>query len=380
MITVSPLGRLRSIGLIAGVCLLLVLLLLGRASPRQALLSYLFAFVFFTGLSTGSLALLLVHLLTGGAWGERLRPQLLAAADTLPLQALLALPILIGLHTLYPWASDAARAHDALLRAQSWYLDPGFFVARTIVCFALWLALLAALRRWLVDPSRYEALPRLAAAGLIVYALTTLLVATDWVMSLMPHWRSSTFGMMLATGWLLAAAALAVLRATAARGAPGEVVEPDVLHDLGNLLLMFVLAWTYLAFMQYLTIWIADQPPEIAWYIPRTLTSWRVVAWLLIVFHFAVPFAVLLSRRAKQRRRWLGTIAAMLLGANLLDALWIIVPDARVLGFALRWTDLLAPAGMGMLWFSLYFTRLGTGGSALRLLPPGRQSLEEAHG
>jgi hypothetical protein len=341
------------IGLSAGVCLLLLCLLLGRDSPQQALASYLFAFVFFTGLSLGSLALVLVHVLVGGAWGERLRPQLLAAAGTLPLQALLASPLLIGLRALYPWAREGSHTQDALLRAQSWYLDPVFFISRTIGYFVLWLALWALTGRALANPAHRAALPRLAAGGLIVYALSTLLAATDWVMSLMPHWHSSTFGMLVATGWLLAAAALAVLRATSARD--GAVLpSPGVLNDLGNLLLMFVLAWSYLAFMQYLTIWIADQPAETSWYIPRTLTSWRGVAWFLIAFQFAVPFAVLLSRRAKRRRQWLGAVAAMLLVANLADALWLTVPDIRGQGFALRWTDLLAAAGMGALWCVAY--------------------------
>jgi len=378
MTSTSWSAYLRWLGPIGGVCLLLVCLLLGRASPQQALLSYLFAFVFFTGLSVGSLALVLVHVLTGGEWGVRLRPQLLAAARTLPLQALLALPILIGLHALYPWADTGARVRDALLREQDWYLDPAFFIGRTIVCFALWLTLLVSLGRWLANPAREAMLPRLAAAGLIVYALSTLLAATDWAMSLTPHWHSSTFGLMVATGWMLTGAALAVLRAASA-GDATAVHEPRILRDFGSLLLMFVLAWSYLAFMEYLTIWIADQPAETSWYIPRTLTSWHALAWFLIAFHFAVPFAVLLSSRAKRRRQWLASIAAMLVIASFADALWLIVPGFRGPGFELRWTDLFAPAGMAALWFSLYFARLRTDASHA---PPlmARETLGAAHG
>ncbi|MFZ1906276.1 MAG: hypothetical protein WAU56_12905 [Steroidobacteraceae bacterium] len=359
----APSSRASAIALIVGVALLLLCLPVTRAAPRQGLLSYLFAFVFFTGLSAGSLALLLVHTLTGGAWGDALRGSLLAAARALPLQAVLALPILLGMRTLYPWTMPALLAHDAVLRAQGWYLDEGFFVARTIVCFALWLAVLALLLRWTAQPARAAALPRLAAAGLILYALSTLLVATDWVMSLVPQWHSSTFGMMVATGWMLGAAALAVL-CTAARGAPAAQHPPQTLRDLGNLLLTLVLAWAYLAFMQYLTIWIADQPAETSWYIPRTLTTWRWLAWFLMAFHFAVPFVVLLSRQAKQHRVWLAGIAALLLAAQLADAFWLVVPDSRSGGFSLRWTDLLAPGGMGALWLSLYFR-------GLRLEPRG---------
>jgi len=106
--------------------------------------------------------------------------------------------------------------------------------------------------------------------------------------------------------------------------------------------------------MQYLTVWIADLPAETSWYVPRTLTSWRVLAWLLIALHFAVPFAILLSRRAKELRAWLAATAALLLAAHLADALWLVVPADRPRGLALQLTDLLAPAGMGVLWWAVY--------------------------
>jgi hypothetical protein len=120
---------------------------------------------------------------------------------------------------------------------------------------------------------------------------------------------------------------------------------------------MFVLVWSYLAFMQYLTVWIADLPAETSWYIPRTVTTWRLLAWFLIAFHFAVPFTVLLSRRAKRRRTWLAWIAALLLLANLVDALWLVAPDQHPQGLALHWTDLFAPLGLGALWLCVYIGR-----------------------
>jgi hypothetical protein len=345
--------RRRLLAITVGLLALLGCLLLGWGSPRQALLSYLFAFFFFTGLGVGSLALAMVHALTGGAWGFYIRPYLLAAARTLPMQAVLALPLLLGVRVLYPWASAGAAAHDALLRAQSWYLDPYFFAVRTIVYFAVWLALLAAFERRIDNAA---ALPRIAAPGLIAYALTATLAAVDWVMSLLPHWHSTIFGMTIATGWMLAAAALATLCAIGAATA-NEAQPPRLSRDLGNLLLMFVLVWSYLAFMQYLTVWIADLPAETSWYISRTLTSWRLLAWFLIAFHFAVPFVVLLSRRAKLRRTWLASIAALLLIADLVDALWLVMPDQLPQGLTLHWTDLFAPVGIGALWLWAFTRR-----------------------
>lgn len=369
------------LAVVIGVLALIGCVLLGLAAPRQALLSYLFAFVFFTGLSVGSLALAMVHPLSGGAWGWYIRPQVLAAARTLPLMALLVVPILLGMRVLYVWTHADALAHDALLRQQSWWLDPTFFVLRSIVYFALWLLLLGLFTRGVRRNTR---LSTIAAPGLIVYALTTLMAATDWVSSLTPHWHSTTFGMLIATGWMLSAAALAV--ACAMCTAQGEDAHPPkLLHDLGNLLLMFVLGWSYLAFMQYLTIWIADLPAENAWYIPRTLSSWRWLAWFLIAFQFAIPFAVLLSRRAKRNRAWLGAIAAMLLCATLADAFWLVVPGFRPHGFALRFTDLLAPLGIGALWWGVFagqlrVMRLPSGDAQPERASSVRLVTEQAHG
>jgi hypothetical protein len=364
-------------GSIGGV-LLLVCVPLSFDSPQQGLLSYLFAFLFFTGLAVGSLALLMVQVLAGGAWGDCLRGPLWAAARTLPLQGLLVVPILLGLHMLYPWARADLLAHDSVLRAQSGYLNPLFYVIRTVLYFGVWLWLLGMVGRRLADPTGARALPRIAAVGLVVYAISTLLAATDWAMSLLPHWHSSTFGLMVATGWMLAAAALAILRAM--RTTSTESHPPHLLLDLGNLLLMFVLAWSYLAFMQYLTIWIADLPAETEWYRPRTLTSWRALAWFLIAFHFAVPFAILLSRRAKMRRSWLGVIAALLLFAHLGDAFWLIVPNFRPRGFTLRWTDICAALGMAALWGSVYSNKLRTTRWSTGSIQVSSANVERVHG
>lgn len=340
-----PVGVLALVG-----CLLLGL----RGDMHQTLLSYLFAFVFFTGLSAGSLAVAMIQPLTGGAWGWYIRPQVLAALRTLPLMAVLVIPILLGMHELYVWTHADALAHDELLRKQTWWLTSTFFVIRTIGYFVLWLLVWLLFARGVRRNARLSVI---AAPGAIVYALTTLMAAFDWISSLTPHWHSDTFGMLVATGWMLGAAALAVL--CAACSPHGEDRHPPhLLHDLGTLLCMFVLGWAYLAFMQYLTIWVADLPAENAWYIPRTLTSWRWFAWFLIAFEFAIPFAMLLSRRAKRSRAAMGTVAGMLLVANLVYAFWLVVPSFRPAGFALRWTDLLAVLGIGALWSCIYLCGL----------------------
>ncbi|HET7557882.1 MAG TPA: hypothetical protein VFK08_07385 [Rhodanobacteraceae bacterium] len=356
-----PRTRWQWLAVPVGVLALVACLLLGLfRDPRQTLLSYLFAFFFFTGLSVGSLALLMVHALTGGAWGRYIRAPLLAAARVLPLMAVALIPILVCLHNLYIWSQPAALMHDPVLRQQGWYLATAFFVIRSVAYFVLWIGWSFAFTRNMDDPLRA---PRWAASGLIVYALTSLTASVDWVVSLTPHWHSSTFGMMVGTGWILVAMALAVAIATRAQD-PGDAAT-SALHDLGGLLMALVLAWAYLAFMQYLTIWIADLPDENSWYIPRTLTSWRYLAWFLIAFHFLIPFVLLLSRGAKRRRVWMRALTAMLVIANLADAFWLVVPSFRAHGFALRWSDLLAPLGIGALWCCVYAGQLRVARAAM---------------
>jgi hypothetical protein len=354
---------------IVGVALLALLacLLLGLGDPQQALLAYLTAYLFCLAPALGSMALLMVHALTGGAWGFWLRPYLLSAMRVLPLLAVLLLPLLFGLHALYPWAHAATLEGAPHLAQQRWYLDDGFFIVRAVVCFGLWLWLAHGMRVRLLDARRIATLPRFAAPGLIVYVLSLSMAAVDWVMSLVPGWHSSIFGMIVATGQILAAAALAVLCACMdhASAVRAHVVVDDsgaapttspaepgrLLHDGGNLLLMLVLAWWYLAFMDYLTAWISDLPADTVWYIPRTLTSWQWLGAFLLVFHLLVPFAVLLSRAAKHRVGWLAGVAGVLLAAHLAYAFWLVVPNFRAHGFSVHLADPLAVIGVaGLCW------------------------------
>lgn len=318
----------------------------GLMPARQAWLAYLVAYLFCLAPVLGSMALLMVHALTGGGWGEWLRPSLLAATRLLPLLAALWLPLLLGIGTLYPWAIDGASAAGPVL-PQHWYLNVGFFVVRAAVCFILWGWLAHGVRARLCDPSRADALPRFAAGGLIVYALTTSVAAVDWLMSLVPAWRSSVFGLIFGSGQILSAAALAVLCVTLKPEQSGVPGDPKrIRQDLGNLLLALVLAWSYLAFMDYLTAWVGDLPSETVWYLPRLKTSWAWLGALLVVFYFAVPFALLLSRQAKRRAKWLGAIAAWLLAMYLVYVFWLVMPDVRRQGFSLHWSDPLALLGV----------------------------------
>jgi hypothetical protein len=339
-------SRGEGIAAVAGVLALVGCLLLGLHAPRAVLLSYLFAWLFWLAPALGSVGLLLIHALTGGDWGFALRPALLAASRRLPLMAVLLLPVLIGVAVLFPWAD--AQAADPNLDHQRWWLDVPFFLVRAVVVFALWLWLAHGIRRRLATP----AAGRFAAGGLVLYALTVSVAAIDWVASLVPRWHSTTLGILVGTAQLLAAAGLAVWISVTRRDAAAPSWTARRLNDLGSILMVLVLAWGYLAFMDYLTAWIADLPSETVWYLPRVKTAWRWLGAFLVLFHLALPFAVLLSRNAKQRVAWLAGVALWLFLAQVGYVAWLVLPGLR--DHALAWSDPLAWIGIGGLWWLGY--------------------------
>ncbi|MFP3646213.1 hypothetical protein [Paraburkholderia sp. SIMBA_054] len=277
----------------------------------------------------GGVANVWVHNLTGGRWGEVIREPLIELSRIMWILALLFLPVLIGMHDLYSWAPGASvgaqrwaeelPAENALFK--NIWLTPWFFVVRSVFYLFVW-ALLASLSR---QPGLRRS-ARFSAVALIVYGLTVSLAAVDWVMSLMPIWYSSVFGMLAGLSQALAGMALAAVLATRMRPLPPRLV----FRDLGNLLLMYVMTWAYLAFTQFLIIWSENFPHEIAWYIPRMEHGWLYVAWLLALFHFFAPFLILLFRNAKEAPALLGSLGAELLAAHQLDVWWTIFPSLPV--------------------------------------------------
>lgn len=289
----------------------------------NGLAAYLAAWLFILGVSLGALAILMVHALVGGRWGAPLAAPLQAAVGLVPVVSLGFLPIALGLGALYPWVDDpGAGAHAA------WWLQPGFFLARSVAYLVAWSLLAIAWRR----PRTAAARRRLAAAGLGIHLVVVSLAAVDWIASLVPAWYSSGFGLVVGTGQMLGAMAFGVavsawrMRERADRG--------DRLIDLANLLLVFVLTWAYLAYTQFLVIWAGDLPRETAWYLPRMQTSWRHLGVFLVAFHFFVPLGLLLFRAAKRAPRRLAVIAAVVFAAHAADAWWLVVPSVSPRGFS----------------------------------------------
>ena len=349
--------------------------------PKQFFHSYLLAFTYWTGIALGSLALWMLHNLTGGAWGFVLRRFLEAATRTFPLLVLAFLPVAFALPHIYSWAEpeQVANIHENNLQTQ--YLNVPFFLARTGIYFGSWLILSFFLNRWAAeqdrspDPRPALRMQALSGPGLVIFGLTVTFAAVDWIMSLDPTWSSTIFGALVATGQMLPALGLTIALATWFRGAwgvgrgpsdaPRSTVHgprptPDAWNDLGSLLLAFVMLWTYLMFSQLLIIWSGNLPEEIPWYLIRSGGGWQWVAVMLAVFYFGLPFALLLSPNMKREPRRLRIVALTVVGMSIVHQFWMIAPVYSPRHFHVHWMDVAALIGLGGFWFSYYFWQLQT--------------------
>jgi hypothetical protein len=367
-------ARLQQSALVAGVVGLLVSLVGALSSPEQFFRSYLFGFLFCNGLAVGALGLLMIQHLTGGFWGLATRRLLEAATRTLPLLALLFLPIVFGLPKIFVWAHPDIVAADPILRHKSLYLNPPFFIGRAVFYFLAWCALAHFLSKWSLDQdregvrhSRGRALRKLSGGGLIVLSLTVTFSAVDWAMSLSPHWFSTMYGVLFMVGNVLAAMALMIVVLSLMGNEPPflDAVKPNTMHDLGKLTLAFVMLWTYVNLSQFLIIWSGNLPEEIPWYIQRLQGGWQWVGLALALFHFVLPYLLLLSRDLKRSAPRLAKVALLLLVMRLVDLFWLVAPDLQgthgghgAHGLAMHWLDVAAPVGLIGLWLAAFARQL----------------------
>ena len=362
---IPELGRYQRPLLAAGAVGLIISAAGGFFEPAQFFQSYLMAFMLCLGLTLGCLALGMVHQLSGGAWGVVLRRPIGAAARVLPILTLLFLPIIAGMPHLYIWTHADAVARDEVLRHKQLYLNTPFFLVRAALYFLVWNAISHFLNAWSLeqdrtgDPQLSRRMQRLSAGGLVAYGLTITFASFDWLMSIEPDWYSTIYGVLMIGGQGLTAMAFLILViAWLSRRPPLDaMISPEHFHDAGNLTLAFVMLWAYFAFSQYLIIWAGDLPHEIAWYQHRLQNSWRAISVTLVLFHFAVPFLVLLSRRVKRQAATLSAVAAGILAARLLDLFWLIAPDFHG-SFHVSWLDLLLPASLTSLWLGAFVWQL----------------------
>jgi hypothetical protein len=376
-------GRLQQRALISGV-IGLVLCVVGYVkSPGDLLQSYLLAFIFVLGLSLGSLGLLMLQHLTGGHWGIIIRRPLESATRAIPLLLVLFLPIFFGMNYLYSaWLKAPATGEGSLSEFQKTYLTMGGFRTRAVIYFAIWLVLMFVFNRWSQeqdvnreDRGLRRRFKMLAGPGIILYVFAMSFAAIDWVMSLSPHWASTIYGFLFVAGQLISSMSLMIAVIVLLSRTPpfADIVQTRHLHDLGKLLLAFVMLWAYFDFSQLLITWSGNLPEEISFYRSRLYGSWGVVAVIILIFHFFVPFFLLLSRELKRNPKLLPKVAVWLIFMRFVDLFWMTRPEFTSSAVPRVW-DIAAPLALGGLWFFVFAWQL----QQRPLLPLGDPKLEEA--
>lgn len=316
----------------AGLATLVLTTVIAFLRPTAFFYGYLSAFLFWSGLALGGAGLLLLHLLTGGRWGWSIRAPVRAAVLTLPIVAVAWIPVAIGASWLYPWMHEAFPDKPAYA-FRAWYLQAGFFYLRAVLFLGFWVVG-AFLLLWLsVRPVKQDGSSDLrqglAALGMILYFITVTFAGIDWILSLEAHFYSSIFGLYIIIGQALTAlAAIILIEAGLRRWRGLPPPSPERLNDLGTLLLAFIILHTYIAFSQFFIIWNGNLPHHVSWYVARTQGGWGVVALVLMVLHFFLPFFALLFRALKQDPRKLTWIAMVVLAARVLDSAWMVLPSA----------------------------------------------------
>jgi hypothetical protein len=385
----SGIDRLQRTGLVVGGVFLLALVAGFALDREQFFRSYLLGWTFWIGVAVGCLGLAMLNQLTGGLWGLVPRRLHEAAARTIPAMAVLFLPILLGLGSLYVWSRPEVVEADAIIRSKTAYLNVPFFVARAVLYFAVWSALALVVSRWSgqqdegTDPARSRRLRGLSGIGLVALSGTTTFAAIDWGMSLAPHWFSTMYGVLFIISWSLSALSFTIVLLARLAGEPpmDEALQPGTVHDLGKLLLAFTMLWAYVNFSQFLIVWSGNVSEETPFYIQRLHGGWGVIAVVLVLFHFALPFALLLSRPLKRNAGRLAMVAGLMLVMQLVDLFWLLGPDLLTHGHGhaalqLHWMDLAAALGLGGLWLFLFARQV----RVRPVLPLGEPTLLAAPG
>ncbi len=347
--------------------------------------SYLLGFILCWGFAIGGMALLMVQYLSGGKWGLLVRRPLEAMSRTLPFVFLMFLPIGLLMKKLYLWAkyadpTGAYRQHlithdeaHAILVKHPMLSIPSVWI-QVLVCFAIWFFFMTTLNRWSLERDadaqpnvrfwqvRFE---NLSGIGVLIYSISMTVMAIDLVMSLDVTWYSTMYGFLFLVGQGYAAFAVAILTTLSlAKAQPMKtVLRLTEQHDLGKLAFAFVMLNIYIAFSQFLIIWSGNLPDEIPWYLNRIRGDWGVIGTLDFVFHWLVPFTLLLSRDLKRNPRRLMLVCKIMIFARCWDLFWLIEPNfpdaARNLHFSFGILEYATvPVAVIAIWMWVFFTEL----------------------
>lgn len=373
------------LALIVGIVLWIISIIGAFFSPGDFFRSYLMGYLLWISITLGSLAVVMLQYLTGGAWGIVSRRALESASQTLPLLVVLFIPLCFGLHSLYDWAHPDLVQKEYSLQHRSGYLNVPFFIIRAAIYFAIWGVFTYFLNRWSTEQDRSDEmetrvsiqkrLVALSSPGLVVYVFTVSFAAVDWAESLETDWHSTIWGFLFVAQHGISAFAFAIIvLAWLSRYEPfRDKLKPAHFHDLGSMLLCFVMLWGYFSYSQLNIVWAGNLTSEISYYLHRIRTSWGDVGIVLIVLQFLVPFTLLLFRPLKRNASLLCGVAVLLILMRFVDTWWIVLPSTFVEGFRLHWLNFSVPAAMGALWIAAFLWHISK-----RPLFPLAPKLEEA--
>ncbi|MCU1288950.1 MAG: hypothetical protein JWN60_1179 [Acidobacteria bacterium] len=374
----EEISRWRTFALGIGGLLSIIILVIAVIFPEQreqALRSWLLGFIFWGGIGIGCLGVLILQYLTGGAWGVVSRRILEAGSRTIPILFVLFLPIMAGVTYAYEWTH--LMDLPVVVHRQP-YLSVEWWIFRAVLYFILWYLMAYFLNKWSAQQDQakdFDQAAKLLADSskfsgptMVFFVLVVSFAAIDWVMTLDPHWFSTMYGFLFTAGWGLSCFCFVVANlAFLANKAPlNRIIGKRHFHDLGKLMLALTMVWAYFNFSQFLIIWSGNLPEETTWYLSRLKGGWGVVGAILILFHFAFPFLVLLTRDVKMRAKWLASLAVFILVLRLVDMFYLISPNPRIsthgksleLWASFSWMDIAAPLAVGGIWLWFYFGEL----------------------
>ncbi len=372
-------------------------------NPEQGLRSWLLGFIFWAGITFGSLGVLMLQYMTGGAWGVVIRRTLEAATRTMPLVILFFIPLALGVyfHSFMEFthmAESKAPVDIHIMEARGIYMAPWFWIVRSAIYFAVFGLMAYLLNKWSVQQDKTETVEdsrlvlekasRFSGPSMVIFGLTVTFAVVDWMMMLDPHWFSTMWGLLFVAGWGLSCFCFCVaLLANLSGTAPMDrVLGKRHFHDLGKLMLALTMVWAYFNFSQFLIIWAGNLPEETTWYLARMKGGWGYIGIILIVFHFAFPFLVLLQQDFKRKARWLATLAMFILVMRIVDMFYLIGPTPRVSGtlekgaFFISWMDFVAPIAIGGIWLWWFFGQLQKRAMVPAKDPYFEEAVEHGHG
>lgn len=328
--------------------------------------AYLTNFAFFLSLSLGALFFVILQHLTRSGWSVVVRRLAECVAGNLLLLALLAVPILVGMHHLYHWTDAEAVAQDHLLHGKAVWLNTPFFIGRVVVYFLVWSLLARYFYRRSVrqdetgDVGLTLQMQRFSAPAMLLYAVTVTFAAFDLLMSLDPHWYSTIFGVYYFAGGVVGFFALLSLIAYLVQrsGRLTHAITAEHYQDLGKLVFAFVVFWAYIAFSQYMLIWYANIPEETGWFLRRQNPPWAGVGLTLLFGHFLIPFVLLIARGPKRRPAVLAMVSLWVLIMHWLDIYWLVVPQVSPDKAGVTLVDILCLLGIGGLFVAALVRRM----------------------